>query len=83
MGNKRMDEYLTLQKDKIKAICEALVDICNHECCAYGHGDAVDYAESLLDDLNGEYLITQSAGNEIRQKNYEFIQRPRGRKYKL
>ena len=51
---KRVDECISLPRDKVKAICEALVNICNHECCDYGHGDAVDYAESLLDNLNQE-----------------------------
>ena len=45
------DKYITLPRDKVKAICVALDGICSHECCDYGYTEAVDYADSLLIDV--------------------------------
>ena len=39
-----------------KKVCEALDDICNHECCCYGHEEACDIAEDYLEQLSRQIM---------------------------
>lgn len=45
---------LEVNKNNFRKVCEALDDICNHECCSYGHDEACDIAEDYLEQLKGE-----------------------------
>lgn len=36
--------------EDIQIISEALIDICEYECCAYKHEDALDLAEKYVED---------------------------------
>lgn len=45
---------MTIDTDKVAAICDALVSITAHECCNYGFDEEVGDAIQFLNDYETE-----------------------------
>lgn len=55
LHNYKKLEFLDKEKlektlENFYLVCKALLDICDHECCEYGHSHEVDIAEEYINE---------------------------------